>query len=92
MKQRVDQIVKWIKYDEMKEATTLFELALWKAKIDLVDETPFERDACRVDVPGPVKFNEGFYPAVLVSTIIGSLDVPTVGVGIGRGSKAKLED
>ena len=46
------QIANWIKYYELKEATTLFELALWKAKIDLVDETPFERDACRVDVPG----------------------------------------
>ena len=55
-KQSLDQIISWIKYYEMKEATTLFELALWKAKIDQVDETtPFDRDACRVDVPGPVK-------------------------------------
>jgi len=40
----------------MKEATTLFELALWKTKIDQVgDIDPYDRDACRVEVPGPVK-------------------------------------
>ena len=50
-------IVKWIKYYEMKEATTLFELALWKAKIDQVEEGIYERglNVFRVDVPGPVK-------------------------------------
>ena len=56
VQQHVHQIIKWIKYYEMKEATTLFELALWKARIDLVDDTtPFDRDLCRVEVPGPVK-------------------------------------
>ena len=57
VKQRLDQIVNWIKHYEMKEATTLFELALWKAKIDQVGETTAfdDRDAYRVDVPGPVK-------------------------------------
>ena len=56
LKQRVDQIVKWIKYYEMKEATTIFELALWKAKMDQVEDGEFRtRDECRVDVPGPVK-------------------------------------
>ena len=57
MKQRFGQIVKWIKHYEMKEATTLFELALWKAKIDQVEDDIYEhgRDLCRVDVPGPVK-------------------------------------
>ena len=40
----------------MKEATTIFELALWKTKIEQVDEDdPRDRDACRIDVPGPVK-------------------------------------
>ena len=41
----------------MKEATTLFELALWKAKIDQVEDGIYEhgRDLCRVEVPGPVK-------------------------------------
>ena len=56
VQQHVRQIVSWIKYYEMKEATTLFELALWKAKIDQVDEADRrDRDKCRVDVPGPVK-------------------------------------
>ena len=50
------QIVNWVKYYEMKEATTLFELALWKAKIDQVGGiNRHDRDAYRVDVPGPVK-------------------------------------
>ena len=56
VKQHFHQIVKWIKYYEMKEATTLIELAFWKANIDQVGNTdPRDRDACRVDVPGPVK-------------------------------------
>jgi len=38
LKHRVDQIVKWIKYYELREATTLFELALWKAKMDQVED------------------------------------------------------
>lgn len=55
---RVDQIVKWTKYYEMKEATTLFELALWKTKIDQVEDDDVhacDRGASRIDVPGPVK-------------------------------------
>jgi len=45
-----------ISYHEMKEATTLFELALWKARIDQVDDTsPVNHSACRIEVPGPVK-------------------------------------
>ena len=57
LKQRVDQIVRWIKYYEMKEATTIFELALWKAKMDQAKDDINEqgRDAYRVEVPGPVK-------------------------------------
>jgi len=57
MKQRVDQIITVIKYYEMKEATTIFELALWKAKIDQVEDDIYQhdRDACRIEVPGPVK-------------------------------------
>ena len=57
IRERVDQIVSWIKYYEMKEATALFELALWKAKIDSVDEntTTLDRNVFRIDVPGPVK-------------------------------------
>ena len=54
---RLDQIVDWIRYYEVKEVTTLFELALWKAKIDQLgeDDDATSREACRIDVPGPVK-------------------------------------
>ena len=56
IKQRMDKIVKQLSYHEMKEATTLFELALWKEKIDHADDTsPSGREACRIEVPGPVK-------------------------------------
>ena len=57
VKQRIDQIIKWIRYYSMKEATTLFELALWKAKIDQAEDDIFacDRGSFRVDVPGPVK-------------------------------------
>ena len=57
VKEHFRQIVNWIKYYEMKEATTVFELALWKAKIDQVEDGIYESDRglCRVDVPGPVK-------------------------------------
>ena len=41
-------------YKTLKEATTMFELALWKANIDQADDTA-DREACRVEVPGPVK-------------------------------------
>jgi len=52
-KEKMDKIVKLIRYYEIKEATTLFELALWKAKIDQQLKT--DREACRLEVPGPVK-------------------------------------
>jgi len=35
-KEKLDKIVRLIRYYEVKEATTMFELALWKAKIDQV--------------------------------------------------------
>ena len=55
-KQRFCQIVKWIKYYEIKEATTIFELAMWKAMIDQVGGIDSrDRSACRIEVPGPVK-------------------------------------
>ena len=58
--EKLDKIVKLVSYYEIKEATALFELALWKAKIgqklDRVDATnPAMREACRIEVPGPVK-------------------------------------
>jgi len=64
---KLDKIVRLIRYYEIKEATTLFELALWKAKIDQkldqVDATnpsvlgtlPTSREAYRIEVPGPIK-------------------------------------
>jgi hypothetical protein len=42
-------------YKDLKEATTLFELALWKAKIDQASDASVDREACRMEVPGPVK-------------------------------------
>jgi len=51
---RIDRV---ITYYEVKEATTLLELAMWKSKIDQADENfiNIKRDACRIDIPGPVK-------------------------------------
>ena len=56
MRSSLDKIVDLIVYYEMKEATIIVELALWKAKIDQTDENnPADRDVCRIEVPGPVK-------------------------------------
>jgi len=44
-----------IRYYEIKEATTLFELALWKARIDRAEGGSVHRNAHRIEVPGPVK-------------------------------------
>jgi len=56
IKASLDKIVSWIKYHEIKEETTLFELALWKTKLDQADEaTDIYREVYRVEVPGPVK-------------------------------------
>ena len=57
-KEKLDKVIRLIRHYEIKEATTLFELALWKAKIsqvvlDYIE--PANRDACRIEVPGPVK-------------------------------------
>ena len=56
-KEKLDKIVRLIRYYEIKVATTLFELALWKANLDqAVDgDEPADRGAYRVEVPGPVK-------------------------------------
>ena len=55
-KEKLDKIIRLITYYEIKEATTLFELALWKAKIDQADiSNPTDRAACQIEVPGPVK-------------------------------------
>ena len=52
----LDNIVRVISYFELKEGTSIFELALWKFKLDQVDKAnPIPRKKCRIDVPGPVK-------------------------------------
>lgn len=56
LKPSLDQIIKLITYYEIKEATALFELALWKAKLDQAEEaSDVNRDSYRIEVPGPVK-------------------------------------
>ena len=40
---------------ELREATSLFELALWKARLDQADTDNIHRDACRIEVPGLIK-------------------------------------
>jgi len=51
---RMDQL---LTYYELREATTLLELAIWKSKMDQVEENLINRDAHRIDIPGPVKNN-----------------------------------
>ena len=57
VKEVLDQIERLITYYEVKEATTLLELAMWKSKIDQAEENLINRDAHRIDIPGPVKNN-----------------------------------
>ena len=55
-KRDLDKIAQLVSYYELKEATSTFELALWKFKLDQVDATnTTNRAAYRIDVPGPVK-------------------------------------
>ena len=52
----IDRITRLVSYYELKEATSTFELALWKFNLDQADETnTAHRSAYRIDVPGPVK-------------------------------------
>ena len=56
VRRNLDDITRVIFYYELKEGTSIFELALWKFKLDQVDETnPTTRKKCRMDVPGPAK-------------------------------------
>ena len=55
-KRDIGRITRLLSYYELKEATTTFELALWKSKLDQADATnTTNRAAYRIDVPGPVK-------------------------------------
>ena len=50
------RITRLVSYYELKEATTTFELALWKSKLDQEDASNItNRAAYRMDMPGPVK-------------------------------------
>jgi len=53
-KEKLGKIVRLVRCYEIKEATTLFELALWKWK-SKIESSPSNRKACRIEVPGPVK-------------------------------------
>jgi len=55
IKQDIDEINELIAYYELKEATSLFELALWKFKINQAGSDNSNRNACRIEVPGPAK-------------------------------------
>ena len=56
VRRNLDDITRVISYYELKEATSMIELALWKFKLDQVDKAnPVPRKKCRMDVPGPVK-------------------------------------
>jgi len=45
-----------VSYYELKEATTTFELVLWKFSLDQADASnTTNRSAYRIEVPGPVK-------------------------------------
>ena len=55
-KRDLDRITRLVIYYELKEATSTFELALWKSKLDQADATNnTNRAAYRTEVPGPVK-------------------------------------
>jgi hypothetical protein len=61
------KIIRLMSYYEIKEATSMLELALWKFKLDQVDKAnPIPRKKCRMDVPGPVK-------DIILEYLIGSM-------------------
>ena len=55
LKDRLDGIDRLLTYYELKEATTLLELAIWKSKIEQAEGNPIKRDIYRIDIPGPVR-------------------------------------
>ena len=55
-KRDLGKITRLVSYYELKEATSTFELVLWKLNLDQADATnTANRSAYRIDVPGPVK-------------------------------------
>jgi len=57
LKGTLGQIDRVITYYELKEVTTLFELAMWKEKNQAEVKPNVNRDVYRIDIPGPVKNN-----------------------------------
>ena len=55
IKEDIDQVHELISHYEKKEATSLFELTLWKVMINQAGANDINRNACRIEVPGPVK-------------------------------------
>ena len=55
--EKLNKVKRLIAYYEKKEATTIFELALWRSNMYQADITNpvSDREACRIEVPGPVK-------------------------------------
>ena len=51
----IGRIDKVLTHYELREATTLLDLALWKSKMDQGEVNPINRYAYRIDIPGPVK-------------------------------------
>ncbi|KAL7524481.1 hypothetical protein ACHAXR_000592, partial [Thalassiosira sp. AJA248-18] len=54
-RERLDTIFGLMTYYELKEATAIFDLALTRAMISVEVASVDERDASRIEVPGPVK-------------------------------------
>ena len=55
VKEILDRIDQLITYYELKEATTLLELAMWRSKIDQAEVKHINCNVYRIDIPGPVK-------------------------------------
>mmetsp|Transcript_1224 Transcript_1224/g.2173 ORF Transcript_1224/g.2173 Transcript_1224/m.2173 type:complete len:243 (-) Transcript_1224:189-917(-) len=55
-RRNLDQVLARITYYELQEVTPIIALAFWKSKIEEDGaETNEEREACRIEVPGPVR-------------------------------------
>ena len=55
LKGTLGRIERLLTYYELREATTLLELAMWKSKMDQASTNPINRDVYRIDIPGPVR-------------------------------------
>lgn len=55
IRSKLDMVVELIAYYEKKEATTLLQLAFWKANMNQADDHPINGEADRIEVPGPAK-------------------------------------